>query len=215
MKQVIGYIVLLFVLFQGCKYSNDVHRVKKDYQENVLVHFDSKYLDHFPKKIEYLPIKYLVDTTNYYDHPRLILSCHYPLQVIDTLISFYSKESMAVYSAGQSNLLITNRFTSPKNWSKGHKGSSREIAKYTNDRDYVGLYPIPNFWDLGFEGEFSDCRLPLDFELYVVEAKSGLFFSESYHTDGKYMPLSWKNGYSKGVAISKERKSVIYWFIIW
>jgi hypothetical protein len=29
------------------------------------------------------------------------------------------------------------------------------------------------------------------------------------------MPKQWQNGYSKGIAISKEKRTVVYWTVIW
>ena len=29
------------------------------------------------------------------------------------------------------------------------------------------------------------------------------------------MPLAWKHGYSKGIAINKKEYKIIYWFVIW
>ena len=51
-------VLLSFVVLGGCKFSIDVYRANEGYQENVIKKYDQKYIDHFPKKIEYLPVSY-------------------------------------------------------------------------------------------------------------------------------------------------------------
>jgi hypothetical protein len=131
------------------------------------------------------------------------------------MIPYFEDRSIKVYSPADSNLLITNRFTKNSNWSSKNKALKSKITRFTEEIDYTGKYPIPNFWDNPLSVDITECKLPKGFKLYVVDAKSGRFFKEQFHTSGLYMPKEWKNGYAKGVAISKDRNLVIYWLIIW
>ena len=54
-----------------------------------------------------------------------------------------------------------------------------------------------------------------DFEIYVLESKFGNHFKEFNLKPNSQMPVNWKNGYSKGFAVDKLNKIVIYWGIIW
>ena len=133
---------------------------------------------------------------------------------IDSLINIFNKQALVRYKANKSCLLVVNRFTIKENWHLNYK--SKYGDKNDIDRDcYEGLYPVPNFWDSQYITNDTESRLPKDFLIYVLEAHSGKFWNDKYLTKGKYMPEAWKNGYSKGVAISKKRKVIIYWFIIW
>ena len=49
----------------------------------------------------------------------------------------------------------------------------------------------------------------------MIEAKSGKYFKNFDILPNPQMPLDWQNGYSKGLAINKKRKTIIYWGIIW
>ncbi len=206
-----GFIILL----QGCKHSIEIKRANDKYQKEVLSLFNEDYLEHFPKRIEYLPIQYVIDTTNYYDHPRLILISSYPNDVIDTMVNYFSAIALAKYNANQKDLLIVNRFTRKDNWSTKRKASNLKIKHYIEESNFNGKYPIPNFWDIDISANRNECMLPSDFSIVVLEAKAGIFFSQKYHTKGKYMPEGWKNGFSRGVAISKKRGIIVYWLIIW
>ena len=34
-------------------------------------------------------------------------------------------------------------------------------------------------------------------------------------TPNPQMPANWKNGYSKGIAVNRGKKTLIYWGVIW
>lgn len=74
-------------------------------------------------------------------------------------------------------------------------------------------YPIPDFdFDENSSG-LTICGLPSDFIIYVLEAKPEKLAEVSY--SASILPEDWKNGYSKGICVSKQRKIVIYWGIAW
>jgi hypothetical protein len=92
-----------------------------------------------------------------------------------------------------------------------------------------GNYPIPNLHDfdfnLGFNktdtiinGEryiYKNYKVPLDMEVYVQEAKHGNFWKIDADVYRPNTMDEWKHGYSKGIAISKKRNIIVYWFIVW
>lgn len=210
------YIYILFILtimHVGCKFQLSVIEANKEYQK-VLATYDEKYISHFPSELEKLPLYIKKDLTSAYDHPRLILNSCYTKRTIDTLYSFFNKNAIASYNVTDTSLLIVNKFTNSDNWSRERKAYNAEIQDYLEVTDEK-KYPIPNFWNNPQRVDYTGCKLPEDFTLFVVDAKSGIYFPDSCLTDGRYMPESWKNGYSKGVAISRKKKEAIYWFIIW
>jgi len=132
------------------------------------------------------------------------------LLAINDSIGLISKVN---YRANDTCLLVVNRFTSKENWHL--KSKYKYVKKNKIDRPcYNNKLPLPNFWDSEYATN-TETKLPKDFIIYVLNSKSGKYWDEKYLTSGKYMPKLWKSGYSKGVAISKKRNIIIYWFIIW
>lgn len=124
------------------------------------------------------------------------------------------KKSIAEYTVSDDSLLILNRFSTHENY--GYP-SEQEILSDIIEQDYFKvLKPIPNFSNFSlYQTNNNLCKLKDDFIIYVLEAKPGKFLEDQKLTKGKYMPSTWKNGYSKGVAISEQRKEMIFWVIIW
>ena len=101
--------------------------------------------------------------------------------------------------------------------------SDTEIFKHKKRLKHLKLnfdciknkYPIPNFvFETIYYNEYTKCHLMEDFNIYVLEAKKGLFVKEQEICEN-IMPNEWKHGYSKGAAISEEKKVIIYWVVVW
>jgi hypothetical protein len=122
--------------------------------------------------------------------------------------------SVAKYAADNDSLLVLNIFSTNENYGYVEKN---EINSGLIEQDYFdNLIPVPNFSNLSsFQTNSTVCKLPEDFEIFVLDSKSGNYLDKTLLTDGRYMPSFWKHGYSKGVAVSHERKIIIYWVIIW
>ena len=45
--------------------------------------------------------------------------------------------------------------------------------------------------------------------------KKGKYISDNLLIKDGFMPGDWKHGYSRGVAIDKDRKEAIFWIEIW
>ena len=176
--------------------------------------FKEEFVDHFPPQLDSTTTGFDVSFSSEYQHLRLVLINLCDERKIDSLSLIYSDLSIAHYSAGDSCLLVTNRFTTADNWFKNII-MTPEQKKIINKDCYNFLYPIPNFYESEFATQDTECRLPVDFNLYVLESKAGKFMGDEYLTRGRFMPSKWRNGYSKGVSISTEKNIIIYWFIIW
>jgi len=208
-------IAILFIIFIfGCKNnSNSLIETNHIYQEHLSL-FDTNFINHFPLKIKSHPMTIWSDTNAVSDHVRIMLEIEFDKSDYDSLIYDFESNKVAVYRANDTCLLIVNRFTQKENWHlrSKHKYVDRNLI---NKDCYKYNYPIPNFWDSQYLTFDTETRLPADFLIYVLEAKKGKFWDSNHITNGQYMPEFWKNGYSKGVTISKKRKKLIYWFIIW
>ena len=213
------YPILLIILCCGSCSPQDTNNSKaiiKANKEYVLAksYFKNNFLEHFPDSIKKLPTQLIVDTNAISDHPRIILYDWRNSDVIDSLTNIYSSQAIKVYDAEDTCLLVVNRFTNENNWHLRNKYKYVDNGKISRNC-YSDKLPIPNFWDSPYVAHDTEMRLPKDFKVYVLEAKSGKYWDDKHLTTGKYMPEGWKNGYSKGVAISKDKKVAVYWFIIW
>lgn len=123
------------------------------------------------------------------------------------------------------------------------KGLSNIIYRY-DSIDVLHSYPIPVFDNIDFglgeefyfqyidtdvciscdtsiKKEHNDTLrsnkfvVPNDFNVYIIDALAGNFWRKKNNV---YRPSSlgkWKNGYSRGIAISRSKKIICYWVIIW
>jgi len=94
---------------------------------------------------------------------------------------------------------------------------------------FENKYPIPYFegfnFELGYRSEDTIIdnvlhinvvhTIPSDLEVYVLEAEAGNFWKELCNEKRPESLKKWKNGYSKGIAISKKENIVMYWTIVW
>lgn len=96
-----------------------------------------------------------------------------------------------------------------------------EKGKYDNYSDSLFKscksfsVPIPDFTNLNKCLNYNSYRLPNDFSIYVIDAKPGIFIDADCLSKGLGLPEYWRNGYSKGVALSKARNTIIYWLDVW
>jgi hypothetical protein len=181
----------------------------KDYQKQKNF-FKDEFVNHFPRKLD----------TNYITFTDCASPDVGPLTL--RLINRYNNinrinkiidNSIAHYASDDSCLLIVNRFATKDRF---YKIKLTNEEKETIDKEcYKDKLPIPNFWDSQIISERTDTKLPEDFIIYVLNSKKGKFVKQELLTDGSFMPTAWKNGYSKGIAISKKRKIIIYWIDIW
>jgi hypothetical protein len=209
----IDLLLIMLSILIGCKNEHRLIETNQIYREQIS-QFEPEFVNHFPKKIEEHPMTIWSDTNAISDHVRIMLQIQFSKPQFDSLNNEFDAHSLARYNAGDSCLLIVNRFTQRENWHLKSKHKYVDNSKIERDC-YKTKLPIPNFWDNPYLTYDTDTRLPDDFDIYVFESKSGEFWDKKHRTSGKYIPEKWKNGYSKGIAISKKRKKLIYWFILW
>lgn len=221
MKRIILFTVFS-LLIVSCNVKNDNEKDKKG--KNIytrLQKLNDKYLssksfykdnfvNHFPKKLDSNYITYTECVSPEGGLMRLDLICKLGKSGYD----IFRDSSKAIYLPGDTCLLIANRFANNKNYSYNILLSHEDSLKISRVC-YQNELPVPNFWSNDYTTDSTDCKLPKDFEIFVLDAKPGKFLDDKYLTDGRYMPKEWKNGYSRGVAISKKRDVIIYWLIIW
>jgi hypothetical protein len=169
-------------------------------------------VSHFPSEIDG-DFEYNGSISPDFDNFRLTFIHKVNKDSISILKNRYKKKSKAVYSASDSCLFIVNRFMNNDNY--GYLKIKDEHYKDINKECYSDKLPIPNFWHNRYTTDSTDCKLPPDSEIYVIDAKKGQFLKKELLSKRKDMPSEWKNGVSYGVAISESKNIIIYWTVMW
>lgn len=184
------------------------------YKTNYLKYkskFDSNIINQFPLKID--SKKYdLISNGNLDKNDVGLFLIEYDVadNVISELEKKYIRETKKIYSNKEDCLLKVNRFETIET-----KQNMEVVDSVFHDMNCVyDKYPIPNFIDYNIPNK-SDFWKDETFSIYVLESKNGVKFKKFEMLPNKQMPIHWSNGYSKGYAIDKLKKTVIYWTIIW
>jgi len=218
LKKILLFLLIVsFIISCGLENSNErqddeyrfFRRANKDYLYSKSF-FENDLVKHFPDSLSENYITYSESKSPEAGLIRLDLICK--LNLIE--YNHIKHISKALYLPSDTCLLIVNRFANRENYSFNIKINHKDSLKINNNC-YQEKLPIPNFWYNDYTTNDTDCRLPKDFEIFVIDAKSGIFLDKKLLTDGRYMPNEWKNGFTRGVAISIKRNVIIYWLLIW
>lgn len=219
MKRHLTFVFFILLVFESCSQkaleNSEGKTLDKDEYAEYKRDFDFEFINHFPLKVIF-PEYLIVNRTNKEKNDVGLILYQYGLNlgIIDTIESKVIKNGfLAKYKSTDSCLLVVNRFETFET----HKNVVKPpiIDSSLVDRKcYEKKYPIPNFIDYSLPNTKIGLKLDDSFDLFVFEAKpkpNNRFELQP----SPQMPSNWKNGYSKGVAISKRNKTVIYWAIIW
>lgn len=180
--------------------------------------FNAKFINQFPRELE---------TDSAFASSNLDLSNNniglilYEYGVdnkkINAILAKLQKDKfIGKYSANDTCLLIVNPFQKSNDLKTFNEPSlPKYYAKELEKKCNVAKYPIPNFIDYKYSSKNLNIKLEDDFDIYVLEAKPGLYFTQYDLKPDIQMPKNWQNGYSKGIAVNKEKRTVIYWSIVW
>jgi len=182
--------------------------------EKYIEKFEEDFTNQFPKKIECDYYNIRANTNRDRNNVGLLLFA-YGVAEKDILEEKNKAKKLAVakYNSKEKCLLIVNRFETFET-NENLKNPEIDSLKIENECE-KNLYPIPNFIDYHVQNKVNDLKLDDSFEVYVFEAKQGNNFAEYQLLPCSQMPEKWKNGYSKGIAISESKKIVIYWSVMW
>jgi hypothetical protein len=212
-KITLGIITIIFI-FVSCngqvvnKRANDKYIVSKK-------GFDSILVSYFPNKLTSYP-NTVVNNKNLSKNDVAFILYEYNPDItkMNSVVNSFEKKAIAKYNSKDLCLLIVNRFETLETLENREDVVITDSTKVNQDC-YKKLYPIPNFIDYDYPNKNNDLKLDGNFDIYVLEAKSGNHFKEFDLQPNPQMPKEWENGYSKGIAISKEKKTLIYWAIVW
>ena len=202
-------LISLIVLFESCDRNYPIEKYY-DYKTR----FDKNFTDQFPKKIKCDYYQMTADTqpdrnnVGFY----LQLHLHQKSNVKDIKLNA-QKLAIAKYNSSDKCLFIVNRFETVQTY------DNIEIPKVDSTKLNIecerNLLPIPNFVTYKSHNSFNDLKLDKSFEIYIFESKAGKMLKNFKMNPFSEMPEKWKNGISKGIAISEKNKDVIYWSIAW
>jgi hypothetical protein len=210
MKLLISLICLFSLL--SC-YQSDKNYVNKEYY-NTLKFFPKKFTNHFPTRFERKSVGSFVSVTdeNSSLNISLILSKDLDTTNYKNKYDSLKNNAIATYEPQDTCLLIIDEMRNKSNEFKPHHEFEQksEFNSCTLDK-----LPITNFFMTDYHQVENVNRLQDDFDIFVLEAEEGKHWDDKYLCDGCNMPDGWEYGYSKGIAISEDKKVIIYWFVIW
>lgn len=201
--------LLLLVSCNGdcCSHTDSIYTEKLSF-------FKDEFVNHFPRQINSVyTVKHTL--TGRFGPTSLMLSEFVSSAYLDSLKNYYSQNHDKTYHSSDSCLLVVNKFTTKENEYKTRKASNKEKVDYLNKNCLEEKLPIPNFYDFENATDSTICKLTPGFIVYVLEAKSGVFWDDKYLVKTNYMPVEWEHGYSKGIALNEKTMEVIFWFILW
>jgi len=211
-------ILYLFpVLFMSClspKKSTPDELPAKAILDQHKHKFEDRFVSHFPLTLESDEVTVSCNTnTEKNDVGLFLYEYNVPSSVLSKRTNDLVKKSIVHYQASDTCLLIVNRFESTDTYESFEKSAIADSSLI--DRScYSTLLPIPNFVSYS-KPEVLAMKLSSDFTVYVLEAKPGKATKKYTMEPSPQMPENWKNGSSKGIAISEKNKTIIYWVIIW
>lgn len=197
--------ILMLLLLSGCVNSESNRDKKnKDYFQ-VLNRFNKELVNHFPRKIN-------IETFSTYYTKKIenndVSLIHYEYDVdlndLKKTLEFVLKKKKAFYQSNDTCLLIINDYKE-KEIDELMKDSS--CIKYCN--------PIPRFVNIKNPVKSNPTLLNSQYCIYVLDSSPNKYFRDFQLKPNPRMPKSWKNGYSKGIAINKTERTIIYWVTIW
>ena len=208
------FIISVILTLTGCNYADP--ELEKEYLI-ALNTFDKSLVDHFPKRVTYLYSTLYHSQDKIHSHPGIWFKTKIDGDKLDSLIQVYDKTSIAKYKPADSCLLVLESHLTDENWFKYDKSLRVSPKLDIPNRDcHTDKFPIPKFWSGGlFETKDTEVGLTNDYELYVLDSKAGLFMDADSLPNGKYTYKGWEHGFTKGVAVDKDDRLVIFWFDIW
>lgn len=223
-------LVSVVVFINACGQSNTSNILKKEQSKSYHEQkskFDSLFISQFPNELELDSLSTAPSNEDVEKNDVGLYLYEYGISEskIDAIVVNLNKETfIAKYSSNDTCLFVINPFQVRVDFDKMSKEELKNYKEPELPNDYKkevlrkckdSKYPVPNFVDYINPIKRVGIKLDSDFDIYVIEAKAGLFFKKYDLIPDKQMPKKWENGYSRGIAINKEKRTVIYWSAIW
>lgn len=222
MRNIILSSLLIFAFSAGCQ-NIDIKKQIQETYKNGINFFNNDLANHFPAE--------LLDSSGFstnvikkdtlkllgFGISETMLWIHYQDKKYFRLKSHYDSLSNITYSANDTNLLLLFSYCDVvelegKIYENQEPPERQKLAQH-NVTTATSL-PVPLFEIDEYKGN-TMYGLNDDFKLYLLDAKPGKYLSDEYLQECECLPEKWKHGYSKGVALSDEKRVVIYWIAVW
>ena len=223
MSKKILYILLACCFTASCQNSQFTNEFNKNIE-----FFPDKLVLHFPSQIEdscfYISSNFL-DSAKLESNDGLLV---HEFMLIKQFDKASFKQEMSEIAKNTSTILScndTNQFLVGRTWQnaeyniftiEGYEDgdeSKKIIARNIKNVDglAIPIFPIREFY------KNTATRLSDDFMIYLIDCKSGRFLkrgNNKLRNEYKW-PAKWRNGYSRGYAVSSSKNVIIYWIIAW
>ena len=213
MKSVLIVVVLAHSLLIACSQ----FETKNNRNHEYLMYrseFEVKCINHFPMSIQSDSSWVISNMDTSKHNVRFSLyEFNVNIQRIDSISEKLHLNSIAQYNAYDSCLIIVNRFENFNSYNNFELASISD-SSLINRPCYDKKYPIPNFLEYSMSND-EVIRLDSSFTIYVIEAKAEVPSKKYNQLPFTHMPSLWRNGYSKGIAISRSKQIIIFWVVIW
>lgn len=217
--KLIWFVLLPFVFSWGCNYSYVTESEQKEESLKSYLEYKKAFepwlTKHFPNNFS-SEIRSFTNAKHDSKSDIGLYLYEYDVNLsrLQQLKEKVAKDAVAHYHTTDTLIFVINRFETMKTFNE------RTVPKitdstYLDSTLFTGLYPIPNFIDYENPTNTNGIWLPKGFELFVLEAKSGNYCKEFDLNENFQMPKGWKNGFSRGIAISEKDKTIIYWGVLW
>jgi len=189
-------LLIAIALVASCQPSQD-KKTLIDYAESLSI-FSPDLVDHFPRNLSNKEINGIYLTTPagaYAENMSYLFLDYYSDSIeIEGLLQKVMENNIKGYFPNDTSLII--------------------IGDTIDYSDQLSGVPVPNFNCIERDFGLNAIRLSNDFSLFVLDAQPGEYVKVDYESREK-LPPKWEKGYSKGIAINKKEKNVIYWLAVW
>jgi len=211
------FLIFIFLIFNSC---NNKQNSFKELASNIeylnyVEKFDKELTEHFPKKLNAKIYSIQSTTIEEKNDIGLILIINFTEfeKFEKTKNDIIAQNVKAVYNNKDEDLLKINSFETKE---------TKENLIIINNIDtnlinpllFENKFPIPNFINYSIYNNtiFWEDE---NFDIYVIDADTGKYFEPDLLKPNIQMPSNWKNGFSRGYCINKNKFEIIYWLSIW
>lgn len=211
-----GKYLFFFIFLNSCN-SQNKNSDENSYYLKSKAEFDTLLVSHFPQSLS-TSSRIITNSKNVdkNDIGFMLVEKNVRDASFDSIVKSLEVKKYTKYLASDKCLLVVNSYETIKTYEERMEPELLEKLRVKQDCKQ-DLLPIPNFIEYNITNslDFNSEMYLKGFEIYVLESKSGNHFKEFDLKPDAQMPDNWKNGYSKGFAVDKLSKTVIYWGIIW
>ncbi len=208
------FLISLIIAFNVCSDKKTFNNVTNQRFLTFKSQFDSTLVNHFHNALNSTD-NLTVSNTNSEKNDVGLFLFEYNLSSnsIKDLEKKIIQKNKSVYTNKDLCLLVVNRFETIRTKDSLEMVEIKD-SSLIDKPCYKKLLPILNFIDFSIANNL-DFWKDENFQIYVLNAESCNFYKKFDLEPNPQMPKGWENGFSKGVAINKTKKTVIYWSIIW